>query len=197
MRLIVGLGNPGAKYQGTRHNVGFRVIDELARRGGITVSRRRFSGQVGGGRIGEHRVVLLKPTTYMNLSGQAVRAAMVFHRLGMEDLLVVVDDLSLPLGRLRVRGQGSAGGHHGLSSIIQELGDDSFCRLRVGIGQARGGQMVDHVLSAFSPEEEAVVGPAVERAADAVECWLAKGPQEAMNRFNRPEDASSETDAPP
>lgn len=188
MKLVVGLGNPGGKYASTRHNVGFRVVDELARRHAIDVNRTRFSGLTGTGSIGGTPVMLLKPGTYMNLSGQAVREAMTFHKLAGEDLLVVVDDMALPLGRLRLRTGGSAGGHNGLASIIQALGGDAFSRLRIGIEQVAGERMVGHVLSPFTRQEEEVIGPAVVRAVDAVECWLAEGIGAAMNRFNKTED---------
>ncbi|GMV97077.1 MAG: aminoacyl-tRNA hydrolase [Phycisphaerae bacterium] len=188
MKLAVGLGNPGGKYEGTRHNVGFRVIDELARRHGIEVSRGRFSGLAGGGLIAGRPVLLLKPGTFMNLSGRSVREALAFHKLSPADLLVVSDDLALPLGRLRLRKGGSAGGHNGLTSVIQELGTDQFPRLRIGIGQVPGERMVGHVLGPFSREEEEIIGPALVLAADAVECWFADGIEQAMNRFNKSED---------
>ncbi|HOB73625.1 MAG TPA: aminoacyl-tRNA hydrolase [Phycisphaerae bacterium] len=188
MKLVVGLGNPGGKYASTRHNVGFRVVDELARRHGIDVSRTGFSGLTGKGSIGGESVLLLKPGTFMNLSGRSVREAMTFYKLELPDLLVISDDMALPLGRLRLRKSGSAGGHNGLSSVIAELGDDGFGRLRIGIEQVSGARMVGHVLSPFTPQEEEVIGPAVARAADAVECWLADGMDTAMNRFNKSED---------
>ncbi len=192
MKLIVGLGNPGREYAATRHNVGFRVLDEVARRHQIDVGRRKFSGLTGSGHIGSQQVLLLKPETYMNLSGRSVREAMTFHKLELPDLLVVVDDLALPLARLRVREAGSAGGHNGLISLIQELGSDAFARLRIGIAWVEGKRMVGHVLGAFTKEEEAQIEPAVKRAADAVECWVFEGPQAAMNRFNKADSASAD-----
>jgi len=188
MHLIVGLGNPGGKYASTRHNVGFRVVDELARRHGIDTSRSRFSGLFGNGSIGHEQVLLLKPGTFMNLSGRAVREAMTFYKLEPVSLLVVSDDMALPLGRLRLRKGGSAGGHNGLSSVIAELGTELFARLRIGIEQVSGERMVGHVLSPFSGREEEIIGPAVVKAADAVECWVAEGIDTAMNRFNKSED---------
>lgn len=188
MKLVVGLGNPGGKYAATRHNVGFRVIDELARRHGIDVSRAGFGGLTGKGSIGAQQALLLKPGTFMNLSGRAVREAMTFYKLELADLLVISDDMALPLGRLRLRKGGSAGGHNGLASIIAELGSDAFGRLRIGIEQVAGERMVGHVLSPFSRQEEEVIGPAVVKAADAVECWLAEGMDTAMNRYNKSED---------
>jgi len=184
LKLVVGLGNPGARYENTRHNVGFRVIDVLARRWQVDVGRHRFAGLCGQGRVAGRRVMLLKPMTYMNRSGQAVAEVVGFYKLPLADVMVIVDDLALPLGRLRIRRQGSAGGHHGLEDIIRRLGDDGFCRLRIGIEQVQGPRMVDHVLSPFRPEEREAIESAIERAADAVECWLREGPEEAMNRYN-------------
>ena len=188
MKLVAGLGNPGSRYEKTRHNVGFRVIDELARRWGIGPFRQQFSGLAAAGRFRDEKVLLVKPMTFMNRSGQSVREALTFHKLEPADLLVVVDDMALPLGRVRLRPQGSAGGHNGLTDIIQQLGTDAFARLRIGIEQVAGEEMVGHVLSPFSREEEEIVGPAVVRAADATECWAMAGVNEAMSRFNRTDD---------
>ncbi len=188
MRLIVGLGNPGGKYEHTRHNVGFRAIDELARRWRIEVTRNRFSGLSGGGTIRDQKVLLLKPMTYMNLSGRSVREAMTFHKLAPADLLVVLDDMALPLGRLRLRPEGSAGGHNGLTSVIEQTGGEEFARLRIGIEAVQGSRMVDHVLGSFTTEEQPRMDQAIARAADAVECWLSEGIDGAMNRYNRPEE---------
>lgn len=188
MKLIVGLGNPGRKYEGTRHNVGFRVIDELARRWRIEVNRNRFGGLAGDGMIREQRVLLLKPMTYMNLSGRAVREAMTFHKLVQADLLVVLDDMALPLGRLRLRAAGSAGGHNGLANVVEQLGGEDFARLRIGIEAVTGCRMVDHVLGSFSPEEAGRIDQVIARASDAAECWLAEGIDGAMNKYNRPEE---------
>ena len=188
MKLIVGLGNPGRKYENTRHNVGFRVIDELSRRWRIEVNRHRFSGCFGSGRVRDEPVLLLEPTTYMNLSGRAVREAMTFHKLALEDLLVVVDDLALPLGRLRIRSKGSGGGHKGLTDVIGALGEDEFARLRIGIESVESRHAVEHVQGPFSAEEKQRIGPAILRAADAVECWLVNGVKAAMNQFNGPDE---------
>lgn len=188
MKLIAGLGNPGRTYGHTRHNVGFRAIEELGRRWRIEVIRRRFSGLIGEGTIREQRVLLLKPMTFMNRSGQAVREVMTFYKLGLADLLVIVDDMALPLGRLRLRPGGSAGGHNGLASVIEQLGGEDFARLRIGIEAVEGSRMVDHVLSPFTPEEQGPIDRAIGRAADAAECWVAEGIDGAMNRFNRPEE---------
>lgn len=185
MKLVAGLGNPGTRYEGTRHNLGFAVVDRLAGRWGIEITRQRFNAWIADGMAGGQRVALLKPLTFMNLSGQAVQAAVAFYKLPLEDLLVVSDDLDLPAGQIRLRAAGSSGGHKGLESIIQSLGDNGFARLRIGIGRAGRDEVVKHVLSGFSPEEAALTDTAVCRAADAVECWLAEGVTAAMNRFNR------------
>jgi len=188
MKLIVGLGNPGRQYENSRHNVGFRVVEELARRWRIDIARRAFSGNLGRGRIQERPVVLLQPATYMNLSGRSVREAVTFYKLELEDLLVVVDDLALPIGRLRLRARGSSGGHKGLTSVINELGSETFARLRVGIDRAEEGSAVSHVLGSFSADEGERIGRVIPRAADAAECWLTDGVENAMNKFNCPEE---------
>ena len=190
MKLVVGLGNPGSRYERTRHNLGFRVIDTLAERWRIEVTRQKFNALVGDGTVAGCRAVLLKPMTFMNLSGQAVQAAVAFHKLPLEELLVVSDDMDLPTGQLRVRASGSSGGHRGLENIIQLLGSDSFARVRIGIGRSDRDAAVEHVLSVFSADEEAVADEAVQRAANAAECWLAEGVTAAMNKFNRTERTS-------
>ncbi|UCD27668.1 MAG: aminoacyl-tRNA hydrolase [Planctomycetota bacterium] len=190
MNLIAGLGNPGEKYAGTRHNTGFRVIDELTRRWGIEMNRRKFAGLVGNGTIGGKRVLLLEPMTYMNRSGRSLREAMSFYKLELSGLMVVLDDMALPMGRLRIRPQGSGGGHNGLANIIDELGSELFARIRVGIDFAEEGDAVNHVLSTFSPEQEEIISRAIGRAADAVECWLDNDIEVAMNKFNSPEEVN-------
>jgi PTH1 family peptidyl-tRNA hydrolase len=185
MKVVCGLGNPGDRYRLTRHNVGFRVIDLLADRWGVTQGHVRDGAarlEVDrGGEVG--RVLLVKPARFMNLSGAPLRAALRHtNAIPESDLLVVTDDADLPLGRLRIRRAGSAGGHNGLRDIIETLGTDEFARLRVGIG--RNGEMVDHVLSTFGLAEEELARDAVATAADAVETWLAEGVEAAMNAFN-------------
>jgi PTH1 family peptidyl-tRNA hydrolase len=185
MKVVCGLGNPGDRYRLTRHNVGFRVIDLLADRWGVSKGHVRDGAarlEVDrGDAIG--RVLLVKPARFMNLSGAPLRAALRNTNAAWEtDLLVVTDDADLPLGRLRIRRAGSAGGHNGLRDIIETLGTDEFARLRVGIG--RNGEMVDHVLSTFSLAEEELAREAIGTAADAVETWLAEGVEAAMNAFN-------------
>ena len=183
MKLIVGLGNPGRDYRGTRHNVGFAAVDVLARRHGIHVRSRRNKALVGEGVIAREEVVLAKPQTFVNLSGQAVGGILRRYRLDCSDIIVICDDANLPLGRLRIRAKGSAGGHKGLKSIIHSLGTEDFARIRIGIGSSKG-DMVDHVLSRFRRSERGLVREAIERAGDAVEVILAAGIDEAMNRFN-------------
>jgi PTH1 family peptidyl-tRNA hydrolase len=184
MKLIVGLGNPGADYKRSRHNVGFGVVDALARRWSMALTRRQHQARCGGGLRGGQPVVLMQPQTYMNHSGESVAAAVGFYRTELCDLLVIVDDMALPLGRLRLRGSGSAGGHNGLADIVARLGSDGFARLRVGIGAARPGAAVGHVLGSFTAAEQLAMDAATTRAADAAACWLEEGLDTAMNRFN-------------
>ncbi len=193
MKLIVGLGNPGARYAGTRHNVGFEVVDLFARRWNIALTVEKFHGWFGQGTAHSERLALLKPTTWMNRSGDAVLAAGRFYQLNLADLLVIVDDIALPVGRLRFRTSGSSGSHNGLQSIIDRLGSEQWCRLRVGVGEAVGAP-ADYVLSRFQADEVGVIGQALERATDAVECWIQDGPEKTMNRFNA-EPAGEQRDA--
>lgn len=186
MKLIVGLGNPGREYEGTRHNLGFEVVALLSRRHGIPVTRRAFRSLVGEGGMAGERVLLMRPQTYMNLSGEAVAAAARYHKLQAEDVIVVLDDVALPIGRLRLRYTGSAGGHNGLANILLLLGTQDVPRIRIGVGASRPGALVSHVLSRFAREEAEEVAIACERAADAVECALAEGFETAMNRYNLP-----------
>ncbi len=183
MKLIVGLGNPGGKYAGTRHNLGFDVAGVVASRWGIPLTTEKFHAWFGKGEISGEPVVLIKPTTYMNRSGRAVVAAGRFFKLELEDLLVITDDLALPLGRLRMRMDGSSGGHNGLQSIIDRLGSQQWCRLRIGAGTPLGNATT-HVLGRFGEDEEEVMQRARARAADAVECWIEHGVDLTMTRFN-------------
>jgi len=185
MKLIIGLGNPDRRYRHTRHNVGCEVIDRVGRRLGIAVDQDDGWATVGAGTVGRRRVLLAKPQTYVNLSGTAVADLRRRHRVKIEDLVVVVDDLDLPLGRLRLRPGGSHGGHNGLRSIIDALGSDAFPRLRVGIGRPpEGMDPAQFVLTPFTAEERATMDPALERAAEAIETVIREGLQAAMNRFN-------------
>jgi peptidyl-tRNA hydrolase, PTH1 family len=185
MKVIVGLGNPGSSYARSRHNVGFRVVELLAERHGMRFSRREYKSQVADGRIGDQGVLLLKPQTYMNLSGEAVGRVRRDRGLEPRDFLVVYDDLDLEIGRVRVRQSGSAGGHHGVQSIIEALGSKAFPRVRIGIGRpASKAGNVDYLLDSMSREEAETLRDSVERAADAVEVVLGHGVAQAMNRFN-------------
>ena len=192
MKLIVGLGNPGREYEGSRHNVGFQVVERLARMWQIEPNRRRFQGLFGTGSCGPEPVLLLQPQTYMNRSGASVAEAAGFYKLEPADLLVVLDDLALPLGSLRLRPEGSAGGHNGLQDVVERLGNDKFARLRVGIGAARPQDMVGHVLGRFRPDERPVMDEAVEKAAAAVQCWVSQGIGMAMNRYNTKKKSNQE-----
>lgn len=181
--LVVGLGNPGPRYDGTRHNVGFACIDLLAERAGVRLSDKRQHALIGEGSLAGARVVLAKPRTFMNASGLAARYLLDRYGLRAERMLVVYDDMDLPLGALRVRAQGSSGGHNGLNSINAEVGTSAYPRVRIGIGRPAHGA-IEHVLARFTREEQAVVDEALARAADAVEAWLTEGIDAAMNRFN-------------
>ncbi len=184
-KLIVGLGNPGKEYDRTRHNIGFAVVDAFASLHGITVGKRGGQALTGEGRVGETRVFLMKPQTFMNLSGQAVAAFLKQKPLEVADILVVTDDIALPLGKLRLRGEGSAGGHNGLKSLIAHLHGPAFPRLRFGVGAPREpSAQIDFVLGPFSRAEQREVDEATGRAVAALDTWLAEGIQPAMNRFN-------------
>ncbi|MGE0787752.1 MAG: aminoacyl-tRNA hydrolase [Sandaracinaceae bacterium] len=183
MQLVVGLGNPGPKYRGNRHNVGFMLIEELARAMREEL-REKFKARWCRGRIGGTDAVLLMPQTYMNLSGESVQPAMRFFKVELPDVLVVHDELDLPFGTVRLKQGGGAGGHNGLKSIIQHCGGQGFARLRIGIGRPRSGSPEGHVLSDFSASESAELGDVLRQAALAVEAVLSDGVGPAMNRFN-------------
>ena len=185
MKLIVGLGNPGAEYRDTRHNVGFRCVDAMAGLWAIPTRERRAKVVLGTGCLAGTPVVLAKPRSFMNNSGEGVSYLMARFGGCAGDLVIIYDDMELPAGRLRIRPSGSAGGHNGVSSIIAAARTDAFPRIRVGIGAPPGGQdRVSYVLGRFSGEEEDVIAPAVERVAAAVRCILEEGINAAMNRFN-------------
>ena len=200
MKLVVGLGNPGPKYDGTRHNVGFAAVDVLAARHGVRweAAPRGAEALVGrwrpstGLRAGAADVVLAKPLTFMNLSGAAVVALLQFYKIELADMLVIVDEVQLETGRIRLRPEGSAGGHNGLKSLIAALGTGAFPRLRIGVGRPLKNDtrrnLSDHVLTKFDADERSVVDEAVGRAADASEAFVADGMAVAMNRFNRKAD---------
>jgi PTH1 family peptidyl-tRNA hydrolase len=187
MKAIVGLGNPGREYAGTRHNIGFDVVDEIARRWNAALRPWKSVAEVAV--VGTRGVVLVEPQTFMNASGEAVSRVVAFHKLEMADVLVIVDEVQLPLGQLRLRRSGSAGGHNGLKSVIQHVGTE-FPRLRIGIGRGDPKwDLADHVLSRFAREEREVVNDAVSRAADAVELFVDQGLEAAMSRFNQAEES--------
>ena len=188
MWVVVGLGNPGRRHAQTRHNVGFRVVDRLGARWGVGVAREAHRALVGEARRDGERVLLVKPQTYMNDSGGAVGSLRRFYRFGPDHLLAVHDDVDLPVGRLRVRGGGGAGGHRGVQSLIDAVGEPAFVRVRVGVGRPPAGRdTAEYVLAPPADEERDVLGRAEERAAEAVELLLAKGPACAMNRINQKE----------
>lgn len=184
--LVVGLGNPGPKYEWTRHNMGFLVIDKLAERESIPVQRLKFKALTNTAVIGGRSVLLMKPTTYMNLSGEAVGQAARFYKIPPERVLVISDDVALPQGKLRVRRSGSAGGHNGLKNIIAHLGSDQFPRVKVGVGGKPhpDSDMADWVLSPFTGQDRKAMEEAISRAADAVTLLLDKGVDQAMAKFN-------------
>ncbi|HKM38692.1 MAG TPA: aminoacyl-tRNA hydrolase [bacterium] len=186
MKLVVGLGNPGREYEETRHNAGFLVLDYLARQEGLTFTHSKFKLLAARGLVAETDALLIKPLIYMNRSGIAVSSLLRWYKLDpAKDLLVVSDDMDLPLGRLRIRSHGSHGGQRGLLSIISELGSEEFTRLRIGIGRPEENNSAkEHVLSTFWPEEEPILDEVIVAAAEAIRAWLAFGPLEAMNRFN-------------
>lgn len=183
MKAIVGLGNPGNQYAGTRHNIGFQVIDRLAALHHAPSAKSRFKSLVTEVVIGNEKVVLLKPQTFMNLSGDAVRLMGSWYKLYADEILIVLDELDLPFGTLRLRERGSAGGHNGLSSVIQQLGTNEFPRLRIGIGKGRS-QATAHVLSKFSESEARELPEILDRAVEASVIWLEEGAVSAMNRVN-------------
>lgn len=186
MKLVAGLGNPGRQYTGTRHNVGFEVIDELSRRHQVGFEAAPADAMMGKWRRDGDVVLLVKPLTFMNLSGVAISELMRYFKIGVADVLVICDDVNLPIGRLRARGSGSEGGHNGLRSMAQQLGTNEYPRLRVGVGRGDTRRdLADHVLGAFSSEEQPGVNDAVTRAAEAVECWIVDGLAKTMNVFNR------------
>lgn len=197
MKLIAGLGNPGPKYAGTRHNVGFEVLDELARRHGLGFDSAPADALVAKWRtpLAGGGVLLAKPLTFMNLSGHAVAALARYYRIEVGDIFVIVDEVALELGRLRARARGSAGGHNGLKSVAEQLGTEEYARLRIGVGRGDARRdLADHVLARFEADERPVVEETVRRAADAVEVFVASGIETVMNTFNRKDDRqTSET----
>jgi len=186
VRLVAGLGNPGARYQRTRHNLGFMLVDRLAQRWGTTCDRYqgRFEALIAQADFAGRDVLLLKPQTFMNLSGRSVAAAARFYRLEPADLLVVCDDLDLPPGRIRLRARGSGGSHNGLTDVLAHLGTQEVPRLRIGIGPSPLPDATPYVLSPFAPREQERMQAVLDLAAEAVECWLEKGIDAAMTQYN-------------
>ena len=184
--LVVFLGNPGPKYECTRHNAGFMAADALAKDKGIKINRSRFKALTATVDLGGECVLLMKPQTFMNLSGEAVIQAVKFYRIAPDHVIVVSDEMSLPIGKLRIRTKGSAGGHNGLKNIIAHLGTDSFPRIRIGVGAPPHPDydVADWVLSVFRNKDAEEMAEAAKRAAEAVECYVLHGPERAMNRFN-------------
>ena len=183
MYIIAGLGNPGKKYENTRHNIGFITLDFLAERHDIKINKIKHKALVGEGRIAGQKVLLVKPQTYMNLSGESLREVMDYYKVDIEDMIVIYDDIDLDAGAVRIRKKGSAGTHNGMRSIVQHLGTD-FPRIRMGIGKDKRGDLVDFVLGGFTKEDKEVLEPAVERAALAVEMYVDEGIEKAMNKYN-------------
>ncbi|MGB5925162.1 MAG: aminoacyl-tRNA hydrolase [Dehalococcoidia bacterium] len=191
MRLIVGLGNPGKTYARSRHNVGFQCLNCFARLHSIRFDQRQCQARVGLAKMRGEKLVLARPGTFMNLSGKSVACLVRKHKIPLSDLLVIYDDLDLPLGKIRLRQTGSSGGHKGMNSIVSTLGSEDFPRIRVGIGRPQGEKqsvsedaIVDYVLSDFSRQEEAIIKPAIAKVAEAVDCFLTEGIETAMSKFN-------------
>lgn len=183
MKVIVGLGNPGKKYSETRHNIGFKVLEEIARRHGVQKEESRFDAVIAHITLNGQKVLLVKPLTYMNLSGKSVQPLLHWYKVALSDFIVVYDDMDLPVGSLRLRAEGGSGGHKGLTSIIERLGSREFSRLKLGIGRP-DGEAIDWVLGTFSPEEKETVQIMINGAADRLEYWVAQGIVKAMNEYN-------------
>ena len=186
MYAIIGLGNPTAKYEKTRHNIGFDVIDVLADKMSVEMKTKKHKAIIGQGFIGSEKVILVKPQTYMNLSGEAVRAVVDFYKINPEsDIIVIYDDVSLKTGQLRIRSKGSAGGHNGIKSIIAHLGTQTFKRIKVGVGADGDGDLVNYVLDKFNRDDRVVIDEAIENAASAAAVIILEGIDAAMNNFNK------------
>lgn len=185
MKIIAGLGNPGSEYEKTKHNVGFMFVDALAEKLGVTDWKDKFDAKIGETRIGVEKVLLVKPQTYMNESGQAIGPLMNFYKLDAEDLIVVHDDMDIPAGTIRIRKKGSAGGHNGIKSVLAHVGDEHFARVRIGIGRPLPGwTVVNHVLAPFVPEDVPKIDEAIKYLVPAVECIVTDEVDKAMNQYN-------------
>ncbi|MCL1808243.1 MAG: aminoacyl-tRNA hydrolase [Clostridiales bacterium] len=196
MYIIAGLGNPGRRYENTRHNLGFITVDLLAKGNGIKVNKIKHKALVGEGTVSGRNVLLLKPQTYMNLSGESIREALDYYKIDIENLLVVYDDIDIPAGQIRVRRKGSAGTHNGMRSVIYQIQTDLFPRVRIGIGGSRKTGLIHFVTGGFGKEEKAVMEGAVTRAAAAIEAYLEKGIEKAMAEFNvKPKSAMEDKES--
>lgn len=185
MKIIIGLGNPGDNYKNTRHNIGFEVIDNFAKENNININKAKFNGHLGEGIVLNKKVLLLKPQTYMNLSGESLQKVLRYYSKNEKDIVVVYDDISLNLGKIRIREKGSSGGQNGVKNIINCIGTDEFIRIRVGIGAKPDNMdLSDYVLSKFKKEEEAVVKGVIIKSVESIECILEEGCKSAMNKFN-------------
>lgn len=184
MKIIVGLGNPGEKYLKTRHNVGFMVVDRFAQQLEVDCTQRKFQSLFCKKSVEQEDVVLLKPQTYMNLSGVAVKEVMDMYKCPIQDIMVVCDDLDMSLGKIRIRRNGGCGGHRGLKSIAERLGSTDFARLKIGIGRPMNGDPSDYVLSAFTAEEDQVKAEVIDNACQALKTWMFEGVEACMNKFN-------------
>ena len=195
MIVIAGLGNPGKKYENTRHNMGFLTIDRIAEKNDIKVNKIKHSALVGDGFISGHKVLLVKPQTYMNLSGESLREVMNYYNVDIEDLIVIYDDFDIETGSLRIRKKGSAGSHNGMKSVIYQLKDDGFPRVRVGIGKSGSLDWKDFVLGKVGGAESDAISQAISNAADAVECMISEGIDIAMNKYNKKKKKTAEKEA--
>lgn len=185
MKAIIGLGNPGMKYAGTRHNIGFDAVTAIADKYNLSINNKKFKGVYADGHIAGEKVLLVQPQTYMNLSGECVREVADFYKLNPDEIIIICDDINLDVGRLRIRKKGSAGGHNGLKNIIAHLGTEEFPRIRVGVGEkTEGWDLADYVLASFDKDSEPVIREALANVVGAVETWISEGIDAAMNRFN-------------
>ena len=185
MKAIIGLGNPGMKYAGTRHNIGFDAVTAIADKYNLSINNKKFKGVYADGHIAGEKVLLVQPQTFMNLSGECVREVADFYKLNPDEIIIICDDINLDVGRLRIRKKGSAGGHNGLKNIIAHLGTEEFPRIRVGVGEkTEGWDLADYVLARFDKDSEPVIREALANVVGAVETWISDGIDAAMNRFN-------------
>ena len=184
MKAIIGLGNPGMKYAGTRHNIGFDAVTAIADKYNLSINNKKFKGVYADGHIAGEKVLLVQPQTFMNLSGECVREVADFYKLNPDEIIIICDDINLDVGRLRIRKKGSAGGHNGLKNIIAHLGTEEFPRIRVGVGEkTEGWDLADYVLARFDKDSEPVIREALANVVGAVETWISEGIDAAMNRF--------------